>query len=386
MTTRRNFLKLAGGGVVLAAAGTAWIASRKPATARQPWSQAAEAPKGERATDIRHLALSYAILAPNPHNMQPWIADLSEPSTVVLYCDPERKLPHTDPHDRQIVIGLGCFSELLVMAARAAGYSVDVSPFPEGEPLPELDRRPVARFVFSKDDALASDPLFEHVLARRTNREAFDTEKPVSEDVLERLTQSARYSDVGYTNDDSRVADLRDFSWSAMEMELYTPRTYQESIDVMRIGSRQIDDNPDGIVLEGPMMELLSATGMISREVLADIDSMPFRQGLPMLKAPFDTAMAFAWMSTAGNTRLDQLAAGRDYLRFHLAATQEGLALQPFSQALQEYPEMADHYAAIREKLAIDNDSTLQMFVRLGYGPSIEPSPRWPYESRIGNS
>jgi len=386
MTTRRTFLKLVGGGVILAAAGATWVATRTPATAREPWLAAAEPPKGERASDVRRFALSYAILAPNPHNMQPWIADLSEPDAVRLYCDPARKLPETDPYDRQIVIGLGCFSELLAMAANAAGYSVHVSPFPEGEPLPELDRRPVARFVFSKGDALASDPLFEHVLARRTNREAFDTEKPVPEEVLERLTQSVRYSDVGYTNDDSRVADLRDFSWSAMEMELYTPRTYQESIDVMRIGSQQIDDNPDGIVLEGPMMELLSATGMINREVLADVDSMTFRQGLPVLKAPFDTAMAFAWMSTAGNTRLDQFAAGRDYLRFHLAATQKGLALQPFSQSLQEYPEMADHYAAIREKLGIEDNSALQMFVRLGYGPSIEPSPRWPYESRIGNS
>ncbi|GKX32441.1 MAG: hypothetical protein MnENMB40S_00590 [Rhizobiaceae bacterium MnEN-MB40S] len=383
MTTRRTFLKLVGGGVILAAAGATWVATRTPATARDPWLEAAEPPTGERASDVRRFALSYAILAPNPHNMQPWIADLSEPDAVRLYCDPARKLPETDPYDRQTVIGLGCFSELLAMAANAAGYSVDVIPFPEGEPQPRLDERPVARFVFRKDEDAAVDPLFRHVTDRRTNREAFDTARPVANESLERMLQSVRSSDAGFTNDEKRVADLREFSWSAMEVELYTPRVYQESVDVMRVGSREMDRNPDGIAVDGPMIELLAAAGLISHKDLADVSSITFEQGLPLIRVSFETAMAFAWMSTAGNTRRDQLAAGRDYIRLHLAATGEGLALQPFSQALQEYPEMAGHYAAIRKKLAIDDGATLQMFVRLGYGSSIEPSPRWPYDSRI---
>ena len=37
----------------------------------------------------------------------------------------------------------------------------------------------------------------------------------------------------------------------------------------------------------------------------------------------------------------------------------------------------------LRRELDIGSDQTLQMFVRLGYGPVVEPAPRWPYESRI---
>jgi hypothetical protein len=168
-----------------------------------------------------------------------------------------------------------------------------------------------------------------------------------------------------------------------MDVELRTPRTYRESVDVMRIGAGQIDRNPDGIALEGPMIELFSTAGLLTREGLADVDSALFRHGLAALKAPFDTAMAFIWLTSPGNTRREQLRAGRDYVRIQLAATAEGLAMQPFSQALQEFPEMADHYRAIRGKLSVQEDATVQMFARLGYGPQIRPAPRWPYESRM---
>ncbi|TAG26977.1 MAG: twin-arginine translocation pathway signal protein, partial [Rhodobacterales bacterium] len=65
--SRRKTLALIGGGVILAAtASLGAIATRQPRTALLPWSMAGQ---GE---DPRHRALSYALLAPNPHNRQPW--------------------------------------------------------------------------------------------------------------------------------------------------------------------------------------------------------------------------------------------------------------------------------------------------------------------------
>ena len=48
---------------------------------------------------------------------------------------------------------------------------------------------------------------------------------------------------------------------------------------------------------------------------------------------------------TEGNDRKTQVNAGRAYVRAQLAATAHGLAMQPLSQALQEYPEQAAPYA-----------------------------------------
>jgi hypothetical protein len=318
--------------------------------------------------------------------MQPWIADLSEPDRIRLFCDANRKLPHTDPHDRQITIGLGCFSELLVMAAGHAGHVVETVAFPEGEAWPRLDDRPVAEFRFGASHHAGDDPLFARIFDRHTNREPFDPDRSVEAGSLERIARVSKSTGVDSTNDMERVEDLRAFAWSAMEVELYTPHVYAESVDVMRIGAKQIDRTPDGIALDGPVIELLSAAGLLTREGLSDVDSTIFEQGLADIKAQFDTAMAFIWLTSPGNTRQDQLRAGRDYVRIQLAATVEGLAMQPFSQALQEFPEMADHYRAICGKLSVHDDATVQMFARLGYGPQIRPAPRWPYETRIGKA
>ena len=64
-------------------------------------------------------------------------------------------------------------------------------------------------------------------------------------------------------------------------------------------------------------------------------------------------------------------------MRAQLAATAHGLAMQPLSQALQEYPEQAGPYAQIHALLgAAAPQQTVQMWARLGYGPAIGPAPR----------
>ena len=126
--SRRSLIALVGGGVILAAgARLGAIASRQPRTAQLPWGMAGLDP------EPRRRALSFALLAPNPHNRQPWLVDLAEPGVVTLYADPDRLLPHTDPQNRQITIGLGCFLETMRIAASHGGTRVDITPFPVGE-------------------------------------------------------------------------------------------------------------------------------------------------------------------------------------------------------------------------------------------------------------
>jgi hypothetical protein len=102
---------------------------------------------------------------------QPWLVDLSRPDTVTLTCQTERRLPHSDPFDRQITIGLGRFIELFVQAAAADGSSTDVVLFPDGEPGSNPDDRPVAPLVLARDRPVATDPSFAQALLRRTDRD-----------------------------------------------------------------------------------------------------------------------------------------------------------------------------------------------------------------------
>ncbi|MEM6942115.1 MAG: twin-arginine translocation pathway signal protein, partial [Pseudomonadota bacterium] len=66
-------------------------------------------------------------------------------------------------------------------------------------------------------------------------------------------------------------------------------------------------------------------------------------------------------------------------------ATGLGLGMQPLSQGLQEYPEMADIYSDLHARLA-PGGGTVRMLARIGYGPQVGQSPRWPIESKIVNA
>ncbi|ABD55072.1 Acg family FMN-binding oxidoreductase [Jannaschia sp. CCS1] len=376
---RRRFLKLTGGGIVLAAGSVgAFALTRTPTDALAPWTLAGS------YSDPRMNALSYAILAPNPHNRQPWIVSLDGDDGLTLYFDTERQLPHTDPFDRQLTIGLGCFLELMRMAANANGYDVDVSLFPEGEDREHLDQRPVARATFARATP-AADPLFAHVMDRRSNKEPFETARAVPANALARILTVARHTEIGGSTTEVDIAYWRQVSSQALTIEIETPDTYRESVDLMRIGKAEVNANPDGIDFSGAMFETLAFAGVMTRDALLDTSSIGFQQGMAAVLANTETAMGHLWMVTQGNTRRNQIAAGGDWLRINLACTAEGLGFQPLSQALQEYPEMTALYDETHQRLA-PNGGTVQMLARIGYGPEVPVSPRWPIDAKIGDA
>jgi hypothetical protein len=285
---------------------------------------------------------------------------------VTLHADPGRLLPHTDPMNRQITIGLGCFLEIMRMAAAEDGFRVDLALFPEGEDPAGLDDRPIARATFIADPGVARDPLFAQVPHRRSLKEPYDTARPVSPDTLAALKAAAVMTAVDATADPARVQAMRDLSTEAFAIEFATPRTLKESVDLFRIGAREVDANPDGIDFSGPMFETLRMTGLFSREASLDPDGFSARSALDLVTQNMQTGMAHLWQVTPANTRADQIRAGQDWVRLNLKATELGLGMQPLSQALQEFPEMAALYALAHELL-----------------PTVGPSPRWPLDAKI---
>ena len=376
---RRNFMKIAGGGVILAAGGTTLFATtRTPTKALAPWATAGT------YSEPRMAALSYAILAPNPHNRQPWIVSLDGDDELTLYFDTDKQLPHTDPFDRQLTIGLGCFLELMRMAAAENGYAVETTLFPDGWDENGLDERAVARARFVKRDT-PKDPLWAQVMQRRSNKEPFDTTRPVDPAALQRILSVARSTSLGGSVATDDITALRALSSEALRIEVATPRTFKESVDLFRIGKAEVNANPDGIDFSGPLFEAMALAGVMTRDSTLDTSSTAHAEGLKAVLATSETAMGHLWLVSAQNTRKDQIATGADWLRVNLACTAEGLGFQPLSQALQEYPEMKTLYKKTHSRLA-PSGGTVQMLARIGYGPELAPSPRWPIESKIGTA
>jgi nitroreductase len=382
--TRRAIL-ITGGAAVVVAGG--WALTRAPRQASEPWRKAAEG-----FGDARLDALAYAILAPNPHNMQPWRIRLDGDDAFTLYADLQRLLPRTDPFNRQIVIGFGCFLEMVRQATAEKGHRAEIALFPEGEPQPHLDARPIARVRLLSDEEVAPDPLFEYAPRRRTNRLPF-ARRDVPTSALaaaffplgfgEKFDESVAPALFDATAQASLVAELRALAREAWRIEWRLARMRAESLDVTRIGKRAIEKDPWGLAFSGPDMEILSAIGAVSRGTLDDPGSVAYREAFQGYDAAIESARAFVWIRTQANDRSSQIEAGRIYMRLCLSAERAGLAVHPLSQALQEFPEMAGPYGRAHELLAPDGGGTIQMLARVGYAGDVPPAPREPLEAKL---
>lgn len=365
---RRDFIRVLGGGTIFAATGCA-PASADP---RAAWVN-----PGAGETDPRRKALSWAILAPNPHNMQPWIVDLSVADEITLYIDKTRLLPVTDPFNRQITIGCGAFLELLRLAFAELSYNTETDLFPDGEPYPKLDGRPLFRLHLTRGDDVWRDPLFAQVLKRRTNRGVF-TDRPISQDDVDALAGSMdRYSlaQFGATIDPTRLATLRKLVYDGANIEAHTPRAHHESVERTFIGTRAVAEHPWGISLDAPVMTAMNAAGILTQTKMATPGTTAFNESLKFLKTAADTARGFIWVTTSKG-RLGELMAGQAYVRANLAAAGRGIAMHPWSQGLQEYGSQGRLRRTLHKELA-PTGGRIQMLARIGYPKAeIPPAPR----------
>lgn len=376
--SRRGSIKVIGAGVIVAAAGAAIAVPRldaMPATAVEGW----HGPQlGER--DPRRRALAFALLAPSPHNLQSWLVDLSRDGEVLLFVDGGRLLPQTDPLSRQILIGQGCFLEIMSMAAAAEGWRTETELFPTG---PWTVERPVARVVFSRLAEPSIDSLFAEVPRRRTVKGRFEP-RPLEAAHSRALLAGVDLHGLSLSivDEPARVGRLRSIAVAGSELEMNTPRTHKESIDVVRIGSAEIAAHRDGISIKGPMIWLLRQLGVMTPDKAMTPGTMAWNSGRDYILAGYASAPAFGWLASKGNDRAIQVAAGRAWVRLQLAASALGVALQPHSQTLQEYPEMEALRAAMRAETGVGNE-TLQMFFRLGYAADPGPSSRRALDSFV---
>lgn len=380
-TSRRLLLRTASGSAIVLAAGAFGLSrcDRMPASAIAGW----QGPEPER-TDPRVRALSWAMLAPSPHNMQSWIADISQPDTVTLHADTGRLLPETDPFGRQILIGQGTFLELLDIAACEQGYRPEITLYPDGGDDPSIvTDLPIAQVAFVADPAVAKDTLFAQIPRRRSTKEPYDMERRPDQAALADLTGIHGDDTVNLrtTVDTDLVDRLMNLTGQAVMTEMQTPRTLRESIDVLRIGADEIAANPDGIELHGPMFWWMRRLGLMTREKAMTPGTLAYQGGIDYAAGWAAATPAFGWLTTAGNRRVDQIAAGRAYVRLNLKATELGLAMHPVSQLLQEYPEMADLQQAFLVATDTPPGHTVQMLFRLGYADPVGASPRRPVDT-----
>ena len=374
---RRRFIRVAGGGIILAAGAAAGgCAPAMPGEAIAAWQG-----PGQEA-DLRRWILGYAILAPHSHNLQSWLVDLSQPEHIVLRCDLQRLLPATDPYSRQIMMSHGTFIELLDMAARERGQRTEITLFPEGAFGPTgPDTRPVASVRLVPDATVTKDPLFAQILKRHTNRAAYDAARAVPAAAWQAMAQALQPHTLrfGFSGPEQPqlLAQQRAVAADAWRIELVTPRAIMESYKVLRVGADEVARHRDGLTLLDPKVVWLSRLGLFDRSRAPAADDYATTSQIEDFGRKLDSTPGFLWMVSDGNDRVTQVNAGRAYVRVQLAGTAMGVVMQPLQQALQEYPEQAAAHAQVRRLLHADAPGqTLQMWARVGFAPAAGPAPR----------
>jgi hypothetical protein len=317
-------------------------------------------------------AIAYGIRAPNPHNTQAWKIRLVSATQMVLYVDERRLLSVTDPPSRQIHIGCGCFIETLAVGMSAHEYAATVTYLPEGPySLAQAGRKPVAEITLHKMDVGERDELAGFINQQQTNRKAY-TGPLLSYEEADRIRREVDQDGVELLILNGE-ADMRPFLHiflRAIEIEVRTPRTWEETRIWFRYNERQRRAKRDGLSI--PQAGIDGFARFFAERYLRNgaprpwfsaryIDSVlqAFRKGI-------FSARGLVFVTTATNTQLDWLVAGRAFARVHLTLAALGMSCQPNSQVLQEYPEMDSLRSEFNDMLGIPPPGKVQMAVRVG--------------------
>ena len=376
---RRNFIKLVGiGATATVFSSTMTACGQSPKTELYGWGGPDPA-----LTDIRLKVLSYAMLAPNPHNKQPWIVKLTGPSSFELYVDPDRLLPETDPVHRQIHIGQGTFLETASIAASALAYRAKIDYFPADQyDNTSLANKPVAAVTLIPQADIKPDPLFSNLLNRHSNKSTYDKQALSSREQAElsQFHQQNSLVDLSFHSSKQDQQKLSQFLTQAMTIETGHPERDLETIKMFRFNDDEVAKYRDGFGLDqsnmSGIMKWAAETFFLSREK-AEKDPSGFgEQAITMTKDAAESTATFARLTSTGNERIDQVKVGRDYCRINIKTTAMGLAQHPMSQILQEYPDMLALQQSFKKTFEIPEADTVQMLFRLGRAKPNQHSPR----------
>jgi hypothetical protein len=137
----------------------------------QPWlnynRQAQDTWKSLKQESVKSLQMREfvrsATLAASGHNTQPWLFAIKE-NAIEIHPDYRRRLPIVDPLDRELWISLGCALENLLVAARANGYTPEVT-YPDPADFIHIRLTP---------DTAQNSPLMAAIPFRQNTRSEYD--------------------------------------------------------------------------------------------------------------------------------------------------------------------------------------------------------------------
>lgn len=337
----------------------------------EPWKKDYSA----RFSDPRVKLTSVGILAASNHNMQPWKIklDKNDPNVFYLYADSSRRTKEVDPYSRQMMISEGTFLEYVRVAGDEEGLHADIKLFSEGtydesNLVHSMDTLPVARITLTKTQK-HNNQLYNAMFLPDTNRDAYKPDKltEVQVNSFESLSLQNGPTIKVYENKDD-IARIGKFAMQAADIEAGVTRVMDESNIIFRSNEYRKNKYRYGYSVEGQGADGFKKNiiqGIVTIFPSLNTGKSASNNFINYTRKSVDSTPAYVIIKTNGNSRLEQVESGMIYSRLVLTGHRLGLAMQPLSQALEEYPEMQVSYKSIKQAYASEG-STIQMLLRTG--------------------
>lgn len=330
-----------------------------------PWAVAEAAyPHGAVAQARVRFLLRYAILAPSGHNTQPWLFRAIG-DAVELRADRTRALPVVDPDDREMIVSCGAALATLRIAAEHFGHSPDVELLPDPGDEDLLARVSLARGPAPGDGA---DELFDAIVERRTNRQAFEA-RDLPDALVAQLVADAAHEGVALhlVGGEARPA-VAGLIAEGDRIQMADERFRRELAAWVHPNRSPSGDGMRGYGFG--FGDLASHAGPLM------IRSFDLGRG----QAAKDRALAvgsplLAVLATAADDPAAWLATGQALQRVLLRARAAGA----WSSYLNQPVEVPRLRTRLAEAIGRPGEWP-QLVVRLGYGPPVEPEPRRPVD------
>jgi nitroreductase len=320
----------------------------------------AEFPRAGTCVEQWRFLLSYAILAPSGHNVQPWHFKIMG-QEVELYADRSRSLPVVDPQDRELTISCGAALFCLRVALRHAGYRGEVTPFPNpgdpdllarigfGAPLPAMEEE---------------ERLYDSIPKRHTYRLPF-IEQQIAGEVLEAIRVAAEQqgAQIRFVREGPVREGLVQLICEADREQLADSRFRREVSAWLRSNESDHHDGVPGYALGMP--GLVSHAGPFLARTFDTGALMAAHDRQLCVNAP-----TLCVLSTEGDTPQEWLATGQTLASLLLHATAEGISASFLNPPL-EVPEMRTQVAS-----ELGTTDYPQLILRMGYGHEVRPTPR----------
>lgn len=301
-----------------------------------------------------------AIKSPSGHNAQPWLYFKTEDG-LCIKPDFKRKLPVTDPLNREMIISLGCAAETAMIAARFYGYlpklQTDVS-----------NNNSSIKIALSKSDTIEQPELFSYITTRQTTRNLFN-KNAISGHDLEALKASVTGAGITilFYAGQHEIEEFAPFITNANIIQLNNPEFKKELIQWMRFSEKEAIKKGDGLytACSGiPSMGRFLGSFVLQNIVNAKSENKRLLKQL-------ENSAAVVLFCSAGDNASDWINTGIAFQRFALTATKLGIYYSFLNSPCQT--------EVIRKKMisGLGLGSLIpQLIVRIGY------SVKMPYSYR----